>query len=187
MLKKDFGILRDKFKKYVICPKCNSLYEFKECISTSITGVESPKACSHIAFCNHPHVSRRQPCGHRLVKEVITKTMKKFYTIKCYCYNSIKNSLQSLLKNGDLLELWRNRKIPEGMLADVYDGQVWKDFQIYQGKPFLSMPHNIGLLLNCDWFQPYKHSQYSVGVLYLVILNLPRSIRFKPLNIMWRG
>ena len=46
------------------------------------------------------------------------------------------------------------------------------------------MPHNIGLLLNCDWFQPYKHSQYSVGVLYLIILNLPGSIRFKPENII---
>ena len=38
-------------------------------------------------------------------------------------------------------------------------------------------------MLNCDWFQPYWHTQYSVGVLYLTILNLPRSIRFKPENV----
>ena len=42
-------------------------------------------------------------------------------------------------------------------------------------------------MLNCDWFQPYDHSQYSVGVLYLTILNLPRSIRFKPENIIVAG
>ena len=109
----------DKFKKYVICPKCNSL-EYKECISKSITGIESPKVCGHIAFCNHPHASHRQPCGHRLVKEVITKTDKKFYPLKCYCYN---DSLQSLLQNNNLInecERWRDRTIPDGMLADVY-------------------------------------------------------------------
>jgi len=190
MLKKKFGILDDKFIKYVICPKCNSLYEYKECISKSISGIESPKTCSFIAFRNHPHASRRQPCGHRLVKEVITKTSKKFYPLKCYCYNSVRDSLQSLLQNNNLInecEMWRDRTIPDGMLADVYDGQVWKDFQTYKGRPFLSMPHNIGLLLNCDWFQPFKHSQYSVGVLYLIILNLPRSIRFKPENIIIAG
>ena len=49
------------------------------------------------------------------------------------------------------------------------------------------MPHNIGLLLNCDWFQPYKHSQYSVGVLYLFILNLPSSLHFKPENVIIAG
>ena len=136
----------------MICPKCSSLYEYKECISKSMAGVESAKSCSHIAFRNHPHVSRRQPCGHRLLKEVITKTAKKFYPIKSYCYNSITNSLQSLLQSSSLLnecELWRDRSIPDGMLADVYDGQVWQDFQIYKGRPFLSMPHNIALLLNC--------------------------------------
>ena len=73
------------------------------------------------------------------------------------------------------------------MLVNVYGDQVWKDFQIYKGRPFLYTPHNIGLLLNCDWFQPYKHSQYSVGVLYLIILNLPRSIRFKLENVIIAG
>ena len=190
MLKRSFGLSIDRFHKYVVCPKCNSLYEFKECISKSITGVISPKVCNHITFRNHPHISRRRPCGHRLLKEVITKTTKKYYPIKCYCYNSVKDSLQSLLQSHGLLnecELWRNRTVPDDILADIYDGQIWKDFQLYQGRPFLSRPHNIGFLLNCDWFQPYKHSQYSVGVLYLIILNLPRSIRFKPENRIIAG
>lgn len=34
-------------------------------------------------------------------------------------------------------------------------------------------------MLNVDWFQPYKHSTYSLGVIYLVILNFPRNIRYK--------
>ena len=42
-------------------------------------------------------------------------------------------------------------------------------------------------MLNCDWFQPFDHSSYSVGVLYLVILSLPWSLRFKPENIIITG
>uniref|UniRef100_A0A1X7VGQ3 Uncharacterized protein n=1 Tax=Amphimedon queenslandica TaxID=400682 RepID=A0A1X7VGQ3_AMPQE len=35
------------------------------------------------------------------------------------------------------------------------------------------------LILNIDWFNPYKHSPYSVGAIYLAVLNLPRSERYK--------
>lgn len=74
-----------------------------------------------------------------------------------------------------------------GTLSDIYDGQVWKDFHVYKGQPFLSEPHNLAVMLNCDWFQPFAHSRYTVGVIYLVILNLPRAIRFRPENIIITG
>ena len=38
MMKKYLGLSRDTFEKYVICEKCGSLYTFKECFVTSITG-----------------------------------------------------------------------------------------------------------------------------------------------------
>jgi len=78
----------------------------------------------------------------------------------------------------DMCEHWRNRVLPDTALADIYDGAV------YNGRPFLSQPYNLTVMLNCDWFQPFEHSYYSVGVLYLVILNLPRYICFKPINII---
>src|SRR2546421_4263646 len=37
-------------------------------------------------------------------------------------------------------------------------------------------------MLNLDWFQPFDNSQHSVGVIYGVICNLPRSERFKTSN-----
>ena len=40
---------------------------------------------------------------------------------------------------------------------------------------------------NIDWLQHYKHIQYSVGVVYLVFLNLPRSIRYKRQNVILFG
>ena len=42
-------------------------------------------------------------------------------------------------------------------------------------------------MLNCDWFQPFKHTQYSVGVIYLALENLPREVRFKKENILIVG
>src|SRR5436190_21745692 len=39
-------------------------------------------------------------------------------------------------------------------------------------------------MLNLDWFQPFDNSQYSVGVIYAVICNLPRSERFKSSNVI---
>ena len=80
-------------------------------------------------------------------------------------------------------EMWRNRKVPDGFLADIFDERVWKEWQVVNGEPFLSALRNFAFMLNVDWFQPFKHSLYSVGALYLVLMNLPRSERFKPENV----
>ena len=70
---------------------------------------------------------------------------------------------------------------------DIYDGKLWKEFTNYKGKPFLSEPNFYGLLLNVDWFQPFEHVTYSVGVLYISVLNLPRRNRFKIKNTILVG
>ena len=39
-----------------------------------------------------------------------------------------------------------------------------------------------------DWFQPFKRlSSFSVSAIYLVILNLPRHLRFKRKNFILVG
>ena len=55
------------------------------------------------------------------------------------------------------------------------------------GEAFLAVPRNYVFMLNMDWFQPLKHSLYSVGALYMVLMNLPRSERFKPENVLLVG
>ena len=47
----------------------------------------------------------------------------KHYSLKCYCYNPITNSLKSILQRKDYLkkcELWRNREIPEVLYNELY-------------------------------------------------------------------
>ncbi|GBB90775.1 hypothetical protein RclHR1_17840002 [Rhizophagus clarus] len=46
---------------------------------------------------------------------------------------------------------------------------------------------HLGLMMNLDWFQPYKRTIYSTGVIYVVICNLPRDVRFKPKNVFILG
>ena len=73
----------------------------------------------------------------------------------------------------------------EQILADVYDGNLWKEFQTVHGMDFLKKPRNYGFMLNFDFFQPMtRRKDYSVGVFYLATLNLPRAERFKLENII---
>ena len=53
--------------------------------------------------------------------------------------------------------------------------------------PFLLGENTFGLMLNVDWYQPYKHSTYSIGVMYLVVMNLPRSERYRRRNLIVVG
>ena len=41
--------------------------------------------------------------------------------------------------------------------------------------------------LGCDWFQPYKHVNYSVGALYIFFYNLLREERMKFENFVLLG
>ena len=49
-MKKYLGLTKDTFEKYVICVKCGSLYTFKECFVTNVTGNCKPKLCNHKHF-----------------------------------------------------------------------------------------------------------------------------------------
>ena len=107
-----------------------------------------------------------------------------------YCYLGVDVNLQIFLNRPNFFsscELWRTRKEEAGILSDVYDGQVWKNFQNYNDNPFLSEPGNYALMLNLDFFQPYKYIQYSLGAIYMTVLNLPCGIRNKPENVMLVG
>jgi len=75
-------------------------------------------------------------------------------------------------------------------LIDICDGRVWKEFTGPDGNWFFEDCEDIisiGLSLNVDWFRPYKHSQHSIGVIYLSVLNLPRGLRQQPENILLAG
>ena len=187
MLHRISNLKRDEFEKFVVCPKCAKLYHLDECIERK-HGTILPKKCSNVVF---PQ-GRAKHCGSKLVDKVILNNdVTKFYPLKVYCWKSIISQLESILQRTgipELCEQWRRREVLESVLSDVYDGEVWKNFMWSDGNPFFSVERHSGLMLNVDWFQPFKRrSDYSVGVIYFVIMNLPRSERFKFENVILGG
>lgn len=177
-----------KFSKLVVCPVCHKSYTYDSC-TEKCGSIEKTRHCNHVKYPRHPWSSGRSPCGAPLLKSVEMKNGKKFlYPFKVYCYRSIVASLQDLLERPgffDACSHWKNCSSAD--LSDIYGGNIWRDFQVFSGKPFLASLTGIGLILNIDWFQPFVHTVYSVGVIYLVIMNLPRTIRFKRENIIIVG
>ena len=66
-------------------------------------------------------------------------------------------------------------------------GKYGKTFNSIMVSPFLSAPFTYGLMLNIDWFKPCKHTEYSVGAMYLTFMNLPRTMRFRQENVLLIG
>ena len=191
-LKKKLNLLDDKFTKYVVCPKCHSIYKFEDCFHIA-GGQNVSKHCAFIKFPNHRQHWRRKECGAPLLKEVTLKDgVKRLYPHKVFCYQSLIKTLQTFVNRTgftEKCELWRKREIRSfaHVLCDVFEGRIWKYFQHYNGKPFLEEPRNFAFMLNVDWVQPFLHTTYSVGVMYLVLMNLPRSERFKRENVLLVG
>ena len=185
-LHKLVGYQKDSFIKYVTCPNpaCSAIYMYKDCVHTVGTQKTSKR-------CSNSPCGRRKKCCSTLLRTVELASGKKvLYPYRIFCYQSILHSLQELLKQSSFVsdcEEWRKQPHVFGEYKDVFDGQIWREFQIYKGKPFLSSKHTFALMINIDWFQPFKHTQYSIGVVYLVVLNLPRHLRFRRENMILCG
>lgn len=188
--RKILRISEKNFEKYVTCVKCHSIYQYDTCYEKGLRGKLTSRRCPYVAFPKHKQVFRRQQCGALLLREVKCGPKTFCYPFKTYCWKSIIDTLHALISRPDFLrkcEHWRARNSQTGILQDIYDGRVWKDFQIFDGRNFFNQPHNFGLMMNIDWFQPFKRTTYSVGVIYLVIVNLPREERFLPENVIICG
>lgn len=86
-----------------------------------------------------------------------------------------------------LCDHWHSLQRTTDVLHDIYDGNIWKDFQYINGSPALADQFVYAIMVNVDWFQSFKLTQTSVGAMYLTILNLPYHCRFKCENtiLLW--
>ena len=157
----------------------------------SSSGQLESKKCSFIRFPSHTQRHHRKPCGTPLLKKVKTKSRGiSLYPKLVYCYKSVTDSLQEMLKRPDFLdkcEFWRTQQRDQDTLTDVYDGKIWKEFLQPGGIPFLSVPNNFAFQINVDWFRPFQHTQHSEGAIYMTIMNLPRKERFLQENVILVG
>ena len=172
--KSKYNLNQDRFKRYVVCKKCHQVYFLNVCID--VTG-SSRKS----RLCSFKGLEKHQ-CGTLLLKFVELRSGTKiFLPFLTYCYIDLKTSMQRLLMRSHFVEkceIWRHHNSSDSALRFIYDGKVWKDFQSYDGIPFLSEPLSFAFVLNIDWFQPYKHLSYSVGAIYLTVLNCQVTLDF---------
>lgn len=160
------------------------MYKYSDCINRVDTR-EIPCQCLHKES-RYAH-----PCNGTLLKTVELQGGRKIhYPLRVFCYMPLRQSLQILLNRPGFhehCEHWKKETRESDMYVDLYDGNVWRDFQVYDGKPFLSEPFSYGFMLNIDWLKPCKHNTYAVGAMYLTIMNLPRTMRFKQENVILIG
>lgn len=127
------------------------------------------------------------------MKQVISKSgSAKFYPVKTYCYNSLTSALQRLFLRPGFVEMCEKTRNyhsdrSHNRLSDVYHGKIWSEFLKVNQCDFLLSDLCYGVMLNIDWFQPFDHYTYSLGVIYLVIMNLPRNQRYKRQNVIIIG
>ena len=161
-----------------MCPRCSALYDWRNCIIKKHNGLVESAKCTYVLYPNKPHVSHRDKCKATLMKEVKCGLSYKLCPRKVSVYKSIKSSLERFSQPEfyEKCEAWRKRCVSSSLYTDIYDGIIWKKFQNICDQPFLELPNSLAFILNIDWFNPYKH---VVGVIYLVIANLPRSECYK--------
>lgn len=160
-------------------------------INSFTLGMYKSHRCSHVTFPHHPQKRFRRQCNAVLMKTVISCDAKKsfVYPKLVYCYRSIKDSVQELLNREGFKELLLNDplKSESNHLADMCDWEFFKTFKDDSGSLFFSDKRNIGAIVILDWFNPFKHQEYSMGILYMVFVNLPRHVRFKWENAVVLG
>lgn len=175
-LRQRFSANNSSLTEFVICPKCSTLYTRDECV-VRVGNSTVSKTCSFIEFPNHSQRHRRSPCGALLMKQIKYGSTIKLLPKKTFLYNSVITALKTILLRPGILKQcndWRRFVATDGVLNDVVDGRIWKEFRFVSNRPFLDAPNNLGIPLNIDWFNPYQHAQYSIGAICLTILNLPR-------------
>ena len=161
----------------LVCPRC---YQF-HCHSS----------CSIVignCTCLQEEFPKSRICNQQLTKSVFLSSGKHlYYPLKTFCYFPLKGYIQRLLIRSGFLNKcqdWMNRFISSGNLSDVYDGAIWKEHMSLTNP---QTPNTLGLMLNIDWFKPFKHLTYSVGVIYMTIMNLPHFCHHKQENVLTLG
>ena len=186
-LYKILGMQGDDFVKYVCCQKCTKIYRYDEVVQIDSSGLKyMASKCTNKMYEKGKYAQR---CGGVLMNETVVNNVKDYTPVKVFCFKSVITSLENLLLRDGMLDLcqkWKERDVPGNVYCDVMDGNIWKEFgrKCVGSKTFFEISDtNFGFMLNVDWFQPYKRrSDISIGVMYLVLLNLPRELRYKREN-----
>lgn len=94
------------------------------------------------------------------MKGIKTTSGAAFVPQEVYYYKALKDILETLRNRpgfeDDCENWWRCCDSEKNeVIADAYDGNAWKKFQL-NGDLSFSKVRNYRLMLNVNWFQPFK-------------------------------
>ena len=126
MARKLFGI-SDQIIKYATCKKCCKIYALKD------LPIDKPYYCTFQNFPNHPMVNLRSPCNGIITKQLLKDNKLTYQPSLIYPIANINQQLRRLYNIKGFEEScrkWADRPDNSQMLADIYDGRVWKRSKI---------------------------------------------------------
>ncbi|CDO72139.1 hypothetical protein BN946_scf184962.g82 [Trametes cinnabarina] len=169
--------------EYASCPKCHATYRPDSKRPKS----PYPERCRNV-------ITDKGRCKEPLVPDDGTT-----HPSRTYPYHSLNAWLANVLWRSGLLELCRNAwKETSGQIPcykDIWDAPALRAFLGPDGKtPFSVQPDgsvHLVFSLFIDWFNPFGNKKagksHSIGGVYLVCLNLPPHLRYRPENIYLAG
>ena len=158
LAKKKLGIFQPKLRM-AVCTSCHKLYDSKIVCNFKKDNKLAIMCCYYEKF---PNSSKKNRYNNELT--ILKKNKNGVVAIPKMLYPkpSIKQQLYIMYQRPNfekMLALSGTRNYDNNYYADIYNGNVWKNFP-FDGSRFFDKKNttsNLGLLLNLDWFQPFKY------------------------------
>jgi hypothetical protein len=197
------------FTRYICCPKCCTLFPLdqlpqEEVLDTADSGSDgeefavNPKSSSRL-YCQNQDTPGSAVCNAPLYRVRFIKGKGFLRPKRTFLYQDFPTWLARFVCRPGLETLLERpvqtlKKEPPPVLHDIWDGTMVRNFKDADGQPFF-LYHGPELRLLFaffyDNFNPYHNRQagkkYSVGVMFLVCLNLCSDERFKRQNMFLIG
>jgi hypothetical protein len=142
--------------------------------------------CENVPFPAHVQEARSQACGWAITHHpmVIRRQLRWKPQWLLMDNSPISYLREHMLRPGyaKMNEHWRDRNLQydtqsrERIGCDFYDFSIWKSFQRDQNMDWTRVGNSL-LMLNMDWYQPFKHLTASLGLVWVINLMLPREHR----------
>jgi len=176
--------LKPLHKAFICCPKCSTCYPNNELDS-----------CPEL--CTSKPLSTQQLCGQRLRKPCNIHGRSHDIPVCPFLYHDFKEWLGEMLCHPGMEDMMDCGFFPspDGTMGDIWDAPGLYEIPGPNGHPFIHRyPDNEGHYLfsfNMDGFNPFQLKQAgqfaTVMGLYMVCLNLPPEVCFKPKNMFLAG
>ena len=174
--------LKPVVHSYVCCPKCFALYP-----SDTVTP----------GHCSLKETPSDEPCGEPLFRPRRIGATTRSVSVREYLHQSLAVWLGKLLCRAGMEDVLDRNVLAEGSgdsLVDIFSGNVLRDFTGHDGSAFLPSRNSEGRYifgLSVDAFNPFLNKQAgkkaSATAIYMVLLNLPPSSRYKVENMYLAG